>query len=254
MSAEFSGSWGLVTGAGSGIGRATAAELASLGANLVLADIAPSGAEDLAHEISARGGKVETIRLDVGDFEKVQSEIGRASRSAGGFRYVVNAAGISGSAPIEALTPDEIERVFRVNVFGTMYVCSTVLPDMMAAQRGSIVNISSLHAQNGQANAANYAASKGAIIGLTKSIAREKAPYGIRANAVAPGPIDTPLWRAAQRGPDVEAAIARRIRSIPLGRLGTPQDVAGAIVFLLGPASAYITGQVIPVGGGEIMR
>ena len=143
--------------------------------------------------------------------------------------------------------------MFAVHVTGTFNVCRAALPDMIAAKAGAIVNMASLHALRGQAQAAHYAAAKGAIIGFTKSLAREKGPLGIRCNAVAPGPIDTPLWRSWVPADEMDAVAAKRAEVIPLGRLGRAEEVAPMIVFLLGPDASFITGQVIALDGGESM-
>jgi NAD(P)-dependent dehydrogenase (short-subunit alcohol dehydrogenase family) len=132
-------------------------------------------------------------------------------------------------------------------------LCRAVLPGMMERRAGAIVNMSSLHALNGQIGSAHYAASKAAVLGWTRSLAREKGPLGIRVNAVAPGPIDTRFWRGTMTEDDYQTAKAGRVATIPLGRLGQAHEVAETIVFLLGSGAAFITGQVISIGGGEIM-
>ena len=256
MSDELMGKWALVTGAGSGIGRETAIQLAAAGVNLVLADIAFNEDDAAQRVVPAPTAQVRAIKLDVADFSAVRETVGKVSQEVGGFDYLVHAAGIPGRGPVESLDDMSIAKVFSINTFGFMYLCIAALPDMIRNGRGSIVSISSHIAQNGQANFSNYAASKGALISFTKALAREKAAAGIRANCVAPGPIDTPLWRqgVVLQNRDVDSAIAERSQRIPLGRLGSPSDVAGVIVFLLGPAAAHITGQTIPVNGGEVMR
>ena len=179
--------------------------------------------------------------------------VAEAAGALGPIDSLVNIAGIYEVAKLEDIADDAWARMFAVHVNGTFYCCRAVLPGMIAAQAGAIVNMSSLHALRGQANAAHYAAAKGAIIGFTRSIAREKGKLGIRANAVAPGPIDTPLWRNAVPADEIEAMMAKRSEVIPIGRLGQPAEVAQTIVYLLGPAASYITGQVVAIDGGETM-
>jgi NAD(P)-dependent dehydrogenase (short-subunit alcohol dehydrogenase family) len=250
---DFSNKHAVVTGAGSGIGRATALELATLGAVLSIFDRDPNGLAATAELARNAGATVKTYQLDVSDSAAVAATMKTVEAETGSSELVVNGAGAFFSSPVEAIDDESLLRCFAINTFGVIHVCRALLPGMMARGSGAIVNISSLHAQNGQPNASLYAAAKGAVMAFTKSLAREKARHGIRANIVAPGPIDTPFWRGAMVTDDADAAIAQRVKTIPLGRLGEPQDVAKVIVFLLSPAAAYMTGQVVTVGGGEIM-
>jgi NAD(P)-dependent dehydrogenase (short-subunit alcohol dehydrogenase family) len=250
---EFADKHALVTGAASGIGRATALELARQGAVLTILDRDNEGLDQTASMIAQAGSRATCFRLDVSDSHAVTATMRDIEQASGSPDYVVNGAGAFFEGAIESLTDEAWLQCFSINAFGVFYVCRALLPGMMKRGSGAIVNISSLHAQNGQPNASLYAASKGAVIAFTKSLAREKARDGIRANIVAPGPIDTPFWRRAMAGNDVDSAIAQRVRSIPLGRLGQPEDVARVIVFLLSSSAAYMTGQVVTVGGGEIM-
>jgi 2,3-dihydro-2,3-dihydroxybenzoate dehydrogenase len=250
---EFAGKHAIVTGAGSGIGRSTAMELAERGVVLTIIDRDSVGLEKTAAMAKEKGARPQSHLLDVSDSSAVNDTMQRIERERGAADYLVNGAGAFFSGPIETVSDETWQQCFAVNMFGLFYVCRALLPGMMKRGKGAIVNISSLHAQNGQPNASLYAASKGAVMAFTKSLAREKAASGIRANIVAPGPIDTPFWRRAMVGDDADAVIAQRVKSIPLGRLGQPEDVANVIVFLLSSSSAYMTGQVVTVGGGEIM-
>lgn len=250
---EFSGQHALVTGAASGIGRSTALELAGHGAVLTILDRDATGLAETASMIGALGGKARTYELDVSNSQRVNETMAAIESAHGAPDYLVNGAGVFFAGPIEQMSDEAWQQCFSINAFGVFYVCRALLPGMSKKGRGAIVNISSLHTQNGQPNAAAYAAAKGAVMAFTKSLAREKAASGIRANIVAPGPIDTPFWRRAMAGSDVNAAIAQRVKNIPLGRLGQPEDVAKVIVFLLSSSAAYMTGQVVTIGGGEIM-
>jgi NAD(P)-dependent dehydrogenase (short-subunit alcohol dehydrogenase family) len=250
---DFASNHALVTGAASGIGRATALELAQLGAALTILDRDLDGLAATADAVRRAGATVRPHTLDVSNAAAVSRTMAAIEAETGSPEFVVNGAGVFFSGAIESIEDDTLQRCFAINAFGVVHVCRALLPGMMARGNGAIVNISSLHAQNGQPNASLYAAAKGAVMAFTKSLAREKARHGIRANVVAPGPIDTPFWRGAMVTDDPVAVIAQRVKTIPLGRLGQPQDVARVIVFLLSPAAAYMTGQVVTIGGGEIM-
>jgi len=243
----------LVTGAAGGIGADTARILAGEGAHVVLADADGGLTETVAAEIRAAGGAARAIALDVTDTAAVENAVATIEAELGAIGALVNAAGVYGKGAAETLDDAEIARVMDVNFGGVVRTCRAVLPGMMAQRAGSIVNMSSLHALNGQIGSAHYAASKAAVLGWTRSLAREKGPLGIRVNAVAPGPIDTRFWRGSMSESEYQRAKASRVASIPLGRLGVATDVAETIVFLLGPGAAYITGQVVSIGGGEIM-
>ena len=240
-----------VTGGGSGMGRETARLLAGAGARVAICDRDGDAARDTADMLG--DGEVWTETVDVSDSAAVDRAVAEAADALGPIDALVNIAGIYQVAELENITDEDWARMFAIHVNGTFHTCRAALPGMMAARAGAIVNMSSLHAVRGQANAAHYAAAKGAIIGLTKSIAREKGPLGIRANAVAPGPIDTPLWRGAVPPDEIDAVMAKRSEIIPIGRLGEPAEVAQTIVYLLGPAASYITGQVVTIDGGESM-
>lgn len=241
----------VVTGAASGMGREVALILGARGATVAAADADGAGTEAVAGEIVAAGGRASAYMLDVTDPAAVERTIERMSQELGRIAYLANLAGVYGADPFEDISDADWDRVMRVNAYGTFYVSRSVVRRMEVHGGGSIVNMSSLHAVRGQAGAAHYAASKGAVIGLTKSLALEKAKAGIRANAVAPGPIDTPMWRGSISGAELEEAKRRRAEVIPLGRLGQPREVAGVIAFLLGPESSYVTGHILDVNGGE---
>ena len=242
-----------VTGGGSGMGRETARLLAEAGARVTVCDRDGDAARETVKIVEEAGGTARVEEADVSDSGAVNRAVAAAADAFGPIDALVNIAGIYRIAAVEDIADEDWARMFAVHVNGTFYTCRAALPGMIAARSGAIVNMSSLHAVRGQANAAHYAAAKGAIIGLTKSIAREKGPFGIRANAVAPGPIDTPLWRGAVPPDEIDTVMAKRSEIIPMGRLGAPAEVAQTIVHLLSPAASYITGQVVTIDGGESM-
>jgi len=243
----------IVTGAGSGMGRATAVLLARRGVPVAVIDQVATTAERTATEIVAGGGRAHSFTLDVSRPARVDAVVKRVAARMGPVGYLVNIAGIDALTPLESISDAEWTRMFEVAVNGAFHLCRAVLPGMMQRRFGRIVNMSSLHAIRGQAGRTHYAASKGAIIGLTKSLAREKAAFNIRVNAVAPGPIDTPLWRAGRSGARLKRDMTERATVIPLGRLGRPEEIAEVIAFLLSERSSYVTGAVLTADGGEIM-
>ena len=165
-------------------------------------------------------------------------------------RYI---AGFHERLPVQEITDSQWQRMLTVHLSGTFYFCRAVLPGMIARRFGRIVNMSSLHAFGRVPGAAHYSAAKAGIAGFTKALAVEVAPHGILVNAVAPGPIDTALWRDGMMGKELEARIAKRVQAIPLGRLGQPDEVAETILFLLSRANSHTTGQIISINGGELM-
>ena len=243
----------VITGAGSGIGRATALTLARRGLSVAVLDNNRERAHATVESIATTGGKARAYVVDVSRSKQVDRVFARIAKQLGPVGYLVNIAGVDAVSPLEKITDDGWARMFAVAVNGCFYCCRAALPGMMERRFGSIVNMSSLHAIRGQSNRAHYAASKAAIIGLTKSLAREKAPYGIRVNAVAPGPIDTPLWRAGRGAAGLKMDIAERVKVIPLGRLGSAGEIAESFTFLLSDHASYVTGHVLTADGGEIM-
>lgn len=236
--AEFAGKRALVTGAGSGIGAAVARRLAAGGASVVLADVRRDGIEALAAEL---GGDAQPLLLDVRDEEAVAPAVA-------GLDVLANVAGI-GSTQSAPDTPLEVwEDVFAVNARGTFLTCKHAIPDMAARGGGAIVNVASVAALVGLRNRAAYCASKGAVVALTRALAVDHVGEGIRVNAVCPGTVDSPWVRrlVEEVGESLDALRARQ----PLGRLGTPEEIAEAVVYLASDRAGFVTGSVLTIDGG----
>ncbi|MGB0629567.1 MAG: SDR family NAD(P)-dependent oxidoreductase [Alphaproteobacteria bacterium] len=243
-----------VTGGGGGIGGATAERLAANGVHVAVADHDAGLADAVAERIVQAGGTAQPLTLDVTDSGQVAASVAAAEAALGPVDYLVNTAGIFQWANAEDISDADFENMFRVHVFGMHSVTRSVLPGMLARGAGAIVNVTSIHAIRGQSLTAHYSAAKGAILAYTKSLAREKSPLGIRVNAVAPGPIDTPLWRGELDESEIADKMAQRSTIIPMARLGTPDEVAAGIVFLLSPGASYLTGHIMTIDGGEVMN
>jgi len=239
----------IVTGGGKGIGRAIAHVLADEGVSVAIGDIDHYAAEQVSALIRSRGGRSIACRADVSDRSQVNELFDCAVGEFGSVEYLVNNAGISSVAHIEELTDEIWDRVMNVNMKGTLYCCQAVLPTLKRQRSGAIVNVISSVVKTGAAAPyGHYVASKAAMWGFTKRLARETAPFGIRANGVAPGTIETDLIRETASDARGEAD-----KLIPLGRIGTPREVAATVLFLLSDMASYITGELINVNGGAVM-
>lgn len=238
----------VVTGASRGIGKAVALELARRGADLVLAARHPEPAEEVAAAVREAGRRALVLALDVSDLAAVQEAAARIAADLGRVSILVNNAGITRDQLLLRMKPEDWNAVLRINLDGTFHCTKVFTKDMMRARWGRVVNVSSVVGTMGNVGQANYAASKAAVHGFTRSVARELAGRNITVNAVAPGYIRT----AMTEGLDEKTREAL-LRSIPLGRLGLPEDVATVAGFLAGSGAAYITGQVIHVDGGMVM-
>ena len=235
----------VITGASQGIGRDTAHALAEAGAKVGVAARNEEKLAELVQEISAKSGEAFAVKMDVADGEQVKSGFRAILEKFGKIEILVNNAAITRDALAMRMKLDDWDAVLRTNLTGAHLCIQQVLPPMMKARSGRIINISSVVAESGNAGQANYVASKAGIIGLTKAIAIEIASRNITVNAVAPGFIETPMTAVL---PDkVKEELKVRI---PLGRLGSSRDIAAAIVFLASDEAAYITGHVLDVNGG----
>lgn len=243
----------LVTGAATGIGLAIARRLARAGWAIVVADIDAPGAEAAARQLREGGQRAAAIRCDVGDREAVLGAVDEASRAVGEIDLLVNNAGIARLGPLASFAERDWREIFRVNVDGVFFCCQAVLPRMTARRRGSIVNIASWNGKLGAPNFGAYSATKAAVISLTQALAREVAPIGIRVNAVCPGIVaGTPMRTEVERQGQAFGLppSAERARTVPLGRLAEPDDIASVVAFLASDEAAYMTGQAINVTGG----
>ena len=245
MSEPLSGKVALVTGASRGIGRAIARLLARRGATVVVGARDQARLAEVVAEIESGGGRAHAVSLDVADRASVDAAFDVVLKTHGRLDHLVNNAGITRDNLLLRMKRDEWDGVMATNLTGVFYCTQSALKPMLKQRSGRIVNLASVVGITGNAGQANYAASKAGIIGFTKSVAREVASRSITVNAVAPGLIETDMTAAM-----TEMAREAISMSIPLGRVGTPEDVAEAVAFLVSDAAAYITGQVLGVDGG----
>jgi 3-oxoacyl-[acyl-carrier protein] reductase len=247
-SLELPGKVALVTGAAQGIGKAIAMLLAKNGADVVVSDINLEKAQETANEIQGMGRRSFAIKVNVADLKDVERMVEATVEQFGRIDILVNNAGITRDRLILRMTEEDWDAVLDVNLKGTFNCTKAVIRHMSKQKSGKIVSIASVSGEMGNPGQANYAASKAGVIGFTKTIAREFAGRGINVNAIAPGYIQTPMTDAVP-----EKAKEELKRMIPMERLGKPEDVAQAVLFLVSENSSYITGQVLNVNGGIYM-
>ena len=245
---QLEGRTAVVTGGGSGIGRATAEALARAGANVAILDRDPAGGEATAAAVRVCGRRAVVAPVDVASAAEVANAAAVVRAALGAVHVLVNVAGIGEFAPLLQMEEAQWDRMIAVHLKGTFNCTRTFVPDMVAAGWGRVVGVASVAGLNGGGpGLSHYAAAKGGIIGFTKALAQELGPMGITVNAVAPGLIDTPMIRVAGAPDDLYDAVVRRT---PVRRLGQPADVAAAIAFLCSPDAAFVTGQVLSPNGG----
>ncbi|MEK8127560.1 SDR family NAD(P)-dependent oxidoreductase [Paenibacillus filicis] len=251
---RLQGKIALITGAGSGIGRSSALRFAEEGASVIIADLDEVKGEETAADIRQAGGSALFIKANVTDPESVQALVAAAIAEYGRIDVLFNNAGISGVGALHEVEPEVWDRVINVNIRGTFLPSKYVLPHMMEQSSGVIINMSSCIAEIGLAQRASYAATKGAVLALTKSMQVDYAPYGIRVNALLPGTILTPFVEnyLKQSYADPEEGLAGIKRRQLSGDLGRPEDVAQAAVFLASDESKFMMGSPLYIDGGVV--
>lgn len=247
MTRSLQGRVAVITGAGSGIGRAIARRLAEDTAKVAIWDINLAGAEETAALIRAEGGTAIALDVDCSDKAAIQTAADRTRNELGPIAILVNNAGIAPFTPFLDTDDDLFDKVIRINLRGPWLVTKQCLPDMLASGWGRVINITSSSVQTGSPAQGHYVSSKGGLVGMTKALALEFAPTGVTFNMIPPGFIDTPMLRAAPI--DAEAFA----KTLPMQRIGQPEDIAAAAAYLASEEASYITGQVISTNGGRYM-
>ncbi|MGI6161733.1 MAG: elongation factor P 5-aminopentanone reductase [Christensenellales bacterium] len=239
----------LISGASRGIGRETALRFAAAGYNVAINYINSTAlAKDLAQSISQEGGRALAVRADVAKRDEVENMVREIIECFGGIDVLINNAAVSYQQLFTDITLEQWNRVMEVNITGAFNCCQCVLPYMISRKAGCIVNVSSVWGITGASCETHYSASKAALIGLTKALAKELGPSGIRVNCVAPGVIDTDMNACLD-----DECMDELCHQIPLGKTGSPRDAAESILFLASDAASYITGQVLSPNGGFVI-
>jgi NAD(P)-dependent dehydrogenase (short-subunit alcohol dehydrogenase family) len=257
---ELQGQVAIVTGAGRGIGRATALELARLGADIVVAELDTGGADKTAALVQDTGRRAAVIPTDVTRRADLAALVERTLAAFGRIDVLVNNAGIYRAAAVLDVTEEHWDAIMTINARAVFFASQAVLPTMIAAKRGAIVNLASMAGKVGSRTNLPYNVSKAAVISMTKSLALAHAADGIRVNCVCPGFVETDMWTQVAReqgallGLTPEEFTQRRAETVPLGRMERPEDVAAVIGFLASPRAGYMTGQALSVDGGPVMH
>ncbi|HEX3284213.1 MAG TPA: SDR family NAD(P)-dependent oxidoreductase [Mycobacterium sp.] len=242
----------VVTGGASGMGESTCHELGRRAHKVAVLDLNGEAAQRVAEELRAEGVTALGVAVDVSDRQAVEEAFAKVRTELGPVHILVTSAGAVGWAPFTELSVAAWQRLIDVNLTGTFHCCQVAIPDMIDAAWGRIVMISSSSAQRGSPQMAHYAASKGALLSLTRSLAREYGPVGITVNNIPPSAIETPMQHAGQAAGHLPPN-ERMAASVPLGHLGTGDDIAAAVGFLCSEQAGFITGQTLGVNGGSVM-
>jgi 2-hydroxycyclohexanecarboxyl-CoA dehydrogenase len=251
---RFAGKVVVVTGGGGGIGGATSRRFAAEGAKVAVFDLNLDAAEKVAADIRAAGGIAEAFACDIAKRADVDAAVAAVEAKLGPINVLVNNAGWDVFRPFVKTEPAQWDKLIAINLTGALHMHHAVLPGMAARKAGRIVNIASDAARIGSSGEAVYAACKGGLVAFSKTIAREHSRHGITVNVVCPGPTDTALFAEYKEGAgNPEKLVEAFTRSIPLGRIGQPDDLPGAILFFASDDAAYVTGQVLSVSGGLTM-
>lgn len=258
---KLEGKVALITGAGQGIGRAIALRLANDGANIAVAEINEDKAKAVADEVRALGRKATHVRADVSNRDDIYAAIDQAEKELGGFDIMINNAGIAQVQPIAQVTPEEVDRILKINVQGVLWGIQAAGKKFKErGTRGKIINAASIASHEGMAMLGLYSASKFAVRALTQAAARELASDGITVNAYSPGIVGTDMWVEIDRrfseltGAKLGSTYEKYVEGIALGRASTAEDVAAFVAYLAGPDSDYMTGQAPMIDGGIVYR